>query len=110
MKMSEKWKEDIGQGCLIDILWFQIRLLSYNVNLANPGAAMSNFKVFLSNFRVGGVSIKWTRCKITALKGFLYTDGPFRAVSRTVQIFNNMGRQKSRQNFTFLWRLFPNKF
>ena len=26
------------------------------------------------------------RCKITALKGFLYTDGPFRAVSRTVQI------------------------
>ena len=42
------------------------------------------------------------RCKITALKGFLYTDGPFRAVSRTVQIFNNMGRQKSRQNFTFL--------
>ena len=43
-----------------------------------------------------------TRCKITALKGFLYTDGPFRAVSRTVQIFNNMGRQKSRQNFTFL--------
>ena len=42
------------------------------------------------------------RCKITALKGFLYTDGPFRAVSRTVQIFNNMGRQTSRQNFTFL--------
>ena len=44
----------------------------------------------------------FSRCKITALKGFLYTDGPFRAVSRTVQIFNNMGRQKSRQNFTFL--------
>ena len=49
------------------------------------------------------VEVKWKlRCKITALKGFLYTDGPFRAVSRTVQIFNNMGRQKSRQNFTFL--------
>ena len=33
------------------------------------------------------VEVKWKlRCKITALKGFLYTDGPFRAVSRTVQI------------------------
>ena len=56
-----------------------------------PGSVV----VFGSNLTIG-------RCKITALKGFLYTDGPFRAVSRTVQIFNNMGRQKSRQNFTFL--------
>ena len=53
-------------------------------------------------FNVNPCNINKPRCKITALKGFLYTDGPFRAVSRTVQIFNNMGRQKSRQNFTFL--------
>ena len=55
-----------------------------------------SFKLYKLNY------IICYRCKITALKGFLYTDGPFRAVSRTVQIFNNMGRQKSRQNFTFL--------
>ena len=76
--------------------------LFYRINI------LINIQVLTFTKKLGLLPVKnislWVgdRCKITALKGFLYTDGPFRAVSRTVQIFNNMGRQKSRQNFTFL--------